>query len=164
MVSFEAQRIKTTIVILKMKSKIYTIGYEKKSIKEFVNILINSNVKILIDVREKAWSYKRDFCKTRFSKSLQEKGIIYIHVKEAGNPKEIRKLNTSLQHRLHVYKQYLHKTKSGVDELESIILGANLMGESICLTCYEKEHVNCHRNAIVDLIKNTFENIKIQHL
>ena len=147
-----------------MKSKIFTLGYEKKNINEFISILIKSDVKILIDVRETAWSYKRDFCKSNFTNALNDKGITYLHVKKAGNPKNIRRLQTSMKERLKIYKNYLKQTQSGIEDIESIILAASLDKENICITCFEKEHTDCHRSVIVEFLKDSITNLEIRHL
>jgi|ERR1051325_747973 uncharacterized protein (DUF488 family) len=147
-----------------MKNKVYTLGYEKKSINEFIEILQRAKIKILIDVRETAWSYKRDFCKTKFNEALERNGITYVHIRKAGNPKKIRRNSTSIQGCLNVYRKYLYKTKAGIEDLENILVAANLEGEAVCLTCYEKDHVNCHRSIITDCLKDTHSTLNICHL
>ena len=59
--------------------KIYTIGYEGKSIDEFIEELKNQGVKNLIDVRIRAGSRKKGFSKTALSEYLNNAGITYNH-------------------------------------------------------------------------------------
>ena len=55
--------------------QLYTLGYEKRSLGEFVQLLLDSEIDVLIDVREKAWSHKPGFSKTAFSVALANAGI-----------------------------------------------------------------------------------------
>ena len=61
---------------------LFTLGYEKRNISDFIEILRRARVDTLVDVRETAWSHKRDFCKTKFSTALKDVGIEYIHLKQ----------------------------------------------------------------------------------
>lgn len=143
---------------------LFTLGYEKKNINEFIDILVKSKIKILVDVRETAWSYKRDFCKSKFTSALAEHGITYIHVNKAGNPKALRRKAKSRSSCLEDYRKYLRDTESGIDDLESILVAARLENEAVCLTCYEREHVECHRSIIVDYLEGKVDGLSVKHL
>lgn len=147
-----------------MKLKIYTLGYEKKSIHEFIDILKEANVNILVDVRERAWSYKRDFCKTKFSAELKKGGIEYVHIRNAGNPRAFRTESISRDMVLSKYKRYLVKTKAGIPEINTLLYESRSAGKNICLTCFEREHDHCHRSIITDYLKSTNKSLQISHL
>ena len=53
-----------------MTATLHTIGYEKRTIEEFLELLRESEIDVLIDVRETAWSHKPGFSKTAFSAAL----------------------------------------------------------------------------------------------
>ena len=142
---------------------IYTIGYEKRNIQEYIEILKKARVQTLIDVRETAWSYKRDFCKVKFNSALSAAGIEYVHLKELGNPKKFRKNYSPADTILKKYKTYLEKTQSGIPALLNLIVFASFKNENVCLTCFEKDHRTCHRSIITECITNTFT-VKIVHL
>jgi uncharacterized protein (DUF488 family) len=44
---------------------LFTLGYEKRTIDEFIEILDDANVDVLIDVRDVPWSHKRDLAKSK---------------------------------------------------------------------------------------------------
>ena len=44
-----------------------TIGYEKRSLDEYIDLLLANGVEVVLDVRETAWSHKPGFSKTAFS-------------------------------------------------------------------------------------------------
>lgn len=142
---------------------IYTIGYEKRNIQEYISILKKAKVQTLIDVRETPWSYKRDFCKSKLSKELSSAGIDYVHMKELGNPKTFREKQTSADNILQRYKAYLEETQSGLATFQNFILISNLLKENICLTCFERDYQSCHRSIIVEQISKWHKG-KIIHL
>jgi uncharacterized protein (DUF488 family) len=143
--------------------RVYTLGYEKRNIVEFVDLLRQLHIQILIDVRETAWSYKKDFCKTSFKETLLKNGIQYVHVKDLGNPKTLRKSDEDRRKVLGKYKKYLEETEAGIFELMGIIEYAKKSKSNICLTCYERAHSDCHRSLIVNHIKSLVS-INITHL
>lgn len=143
--------------------KVFTLGYEKRNIEEFIAVLKEANVQVLVDVRETPWSYKKDFCKTRLKEALVKKGIEYVHVKGLGNPKQLRKSNTDRGTILNKYRKYLDETESGVLELMGIIDHAKKKKSNLCLTCYEREHLECHRSVIIDHIKSIIS-VTVTHL
>ena len=147
-----------------MACTVYSIGYERRTIEEFIEILQAAKVNILLDVREHPWSYKVNFRKNKLSAELAKAGIEYIHIPEAGNPKTIRKKYIKTETVLRKYKSYLEKTGSGLVEISDIIKIASKKGQNICLTCYERDYSSCHRSVITDaLTSNAFKN-KIIHL
>lgn len=147
-----------------MAVKIYSLGYEKRSIEEFVDLLKVSKVDILIDVREKAWSHKKWFCKTNFRWALQQADIEYVHIPQAGNPKSLRKTSLSSDRVLIEYKKYLQKTHSGLMELSNILLIAKYENKSVCLTCFEKDVNCCHRSILVDELIGMKIKVVVNHL
>ena len=69
---------------------LYTVGYEGRSIDDFVTILKSAGVTRLIDVREIPLSRKRGFSKSALKQRLDDESIAYVHYKELGSPSEIR--------------------------------------------------------------------------
>lgn len=130
--------------------KIYTLGYEKRTIDQFIEALKAADVHTLIDVRETAWSYKRDFCKVKFSQALSGAGINYIHLRELGNPKRFRRDDSDRDRVLGKYKSHLEETEAGIPEIIDLIKVAKRDKKNICLTCYEREHTECHRSIITN--------------
>lgn len=147
-----------------MPVTILTLGYEKKNIQGFTDQLKEAKVTLVLDVRERAWSHKRDFCKSRFEKYLSKHGISYVHIPEAGNPKAIRKKYVSNGTRLKKYEQYLVKTESGMKEISQIITDSNTKQGVICLTCFEGDHTACHRSVITDHLQKTIKSLQVRHL
>lgn len=144
-----------------MEFYLFTIGYEKKTIKEYITLLKQFDIKTLIDVREVAWSYKQDFRKQTLNKYLSKAKIKYIHLPEAGNPKFIRKSSLNIDECLFNYKEYLQETDAGMKLLKFLILKSALNGKNVCITCYEKDFLCCHRSIIVDVLRKHFNKLNI---
>ena len=86
---------------------LYTLGYERRTLREFINILTDARIAILVDVRETAWSHKPGFSKGQFQATLERAGIEYIHASFAGNPKWLRSNAESHAECLEWYSWYL---------------------------------------------------------
>ena len=52
-------------------ASLYTLGYEKRTLREFIAILTEAEIEILVDVRETAWSHKPGFSKGLFRSALK---------------------------------------------------------------------------------------------
>lgn len=129
-------------------STIYTIGYEKRSIDEYVELLVASRIDAVVDVRETPWSYKPGFSKTAFAAALAEHGIRYVHAKFAGNPKAIRREARTHDECLSAYRQYLGKCPDVIDRLDEVIARLHTEGRRVALTCFERHPGDCHRSIV----------------
>ncbi len=68
-------------------TELWTIGYEKVGVPDFVAALKAAKIKTLVDVREVANSRRAGFSKKSLAASLDEAGIAYMHMKPLGTPK-----------------------------------------------------------------------------
>src|SRR3954470_15861231 len=66
--------------------KLSTIGYEGKTLDEFVDELKRAGVEVVLDVRAVAASRRPGFSKTALGNSLRENGIDYRHYRALGTP------------------------------------------------------------------------------
>jgi len=144
-------------------SFLYTIGYEGRTLDEFVAQLKEFDISILVDVREIPHSRKKGFSKIPLSRCLREYHIDYLHVQELGSPKRLRqKLRLDGDHNYfsdEYYKYIRSRTKIIKD------LYASILGKVCCIMCYEKSFENCHRNIVADEIKKLDGNgIIVQHI
>jgi len=117
------------------------VGYEGKSLDEFIDILVGAGVTRIVDVRERPLSGKRGFSKTKLSEALAEPGIEYVHVRAAGNPH--RDLRHDIKRCLAAYREHLRDNPEVVDEVMAALQGARA-----ALLCVEHEHSACHRSVL----------------
>jgi uncharacterized protein (DUF488 family) len=130
--------------------KIYTLGYQGLNPEAYVQSLINAGVKVVIDVRENSWSQRPAYVGSTLRRSLEPAGISYQHWKALGNPSANRKTASSAAECMRRYRFYLKRNRASLLLFLEEILNAASNGNPFCLTCYEKEHRNCHRSVIVD--------------
>ena len=114
-----------------MKAKIYTLGTSNRSAEEFLEILKEYRIQIVIDVRRWPTSkYFFHFKKENLEKILEENNIEYFHFENLGGYRE------------GGYQAYT-KTKEFKEGLKELIKIAK--SKNIALICAEKLPWKCHR-------------------
>jgi len=131
---------------------IYTIGYEGRTLEDFIQTLKEHHINVVIDVRELPLSRKKGFSKTALSNALEKNDIAYIHMKSLGTPKELRdkfksKKITFKEFALK-YEEYLNTHPEALEKL----LQCALMNTCV-LMCYERDWKICHRRIIAEHMK-----------
>jgi uncharacterized protein (DUF488 family) len=128
--------------------KVFSLGYEGKSLDEYVRLLKAHGIGLVADVRETPWSFKKGFSRTPLSERLAAEGIQYVHVKSAGNPSRHRKQGLPQTEVIELYKRHLDANPDCLDEISALIEGCD-EGE-VCLLCFENKPHDCHRKVILD--------------
>jgi uncharacterized protein (DUF488 family) len=141
----------------KHNSSIYTIGYQDRSIEDFVNILKGHKLDYVIDIRDTPLSYKPGFSKGYLAKHLPEYGIFYKSIPELGVPKIYRKTLKPKQ-LWSKYRKLLAERSSQLDEVISICK-TNVP----VLMCFEADPKQCHRSILANKLKEQ-EKMMIVHL
>ena len=125
-----------------------TIGYEGRTLENYLNALIESNVTVLCDVRRNAISRKYGFSKATLAKACDRVGIHYEHLPELGIESQLRqglKKQEDFDALFEMYKKRILPMRS--DALEKIRFWLR-SGKAVALTCYEREAVQCHRHCV----------------
>jgi uncharacterized protein (DUF488 family) len=148
-----------------VEPKLFTIGYEGRSLEKYMNILIINDVHVLCDVRKNAFSQKYGFSKSQLEKACSGVGIKYIHVPQLGIESEYRQdLRTQKDYDIlfDVYEKttlkenwnYLLYVRQVIDE-----------EKRIALTCFEENPMQCHRSRVAKyLMKLPNINFILKHL
>ena len=131
-----------------MHRTLFTLGYEKRTIDEFIRILLDNRINVLIDVRETAWSHKRGFSKEAFRAALADAGIEYVHAEFAGNPKWLRREADSHAQCLDWYRWYLGEFEEILEAFTQLVDQFLSRGKRVCITCYERHARDCHRSIL----------------
>ncbi len=148
--------------------KIYTLGFTKKSAKEFFEILKNNNIHTLVDIRLNNISQLAGFTKGTdliyFLKEICKIG--YAHKIELAPTKEI----------LNDYKNKKISWTEYEERFNQLLGQRNIVGNlskyfsqdlgTICLLCSEPTPDKCHRRLVAEYLKNQLPdlNIEIVHL
>lgn len=120
--------------------KIYTIGYAGRGIMEFINVLKEHGIKMIVDVRRFPKSKDPDFVGENLKRILEENGIKYVF------------LGDSLGGFVRGgYEKYMEtpKFKEGFDILLNLI-----REHTLALMCKERNTKYCHRRFIASLLEN----------
>lgn len=115
---------------------LYTIGYEGRSLDEFLEELVAAEVDRLIDVRQVPLSRKRGFSKSTLAAALATKDIAYVHLKQAGNPFR------------HEAGDVLAKYAAHLDAGVVAEVAEAAKGHRAALLCYERHPGECHRSIL----------------
>jgi uncharacterized protein (DUF488 family) len=129
-----------------------TVGYEKRSPSELVDVLQAAGVEQLIDIRELPLSRRKGFSKTPLTALMAEAGIEYIHLRIAGNPFRRRPGNV-----LALYGKHLKRAPEIVD----VVLTTVKVKRS-ALLCVERDHECCHRSVLANALAQ--RGVAIEHL
>ena len=123
----------------------YTIGYEKKTIEQFIDLLKAAKIQTLVDVRKNPVSqYKLDFNKERLEETLRQHAIRYVHHPELGVPSEIRRKLGETGDYDWFFKQYDENVIPKLGE-EADFQSLNY---PIAVMCVELDPTRCHRHRI----------------
>jgi uncharacterized protein (DUF488 family) len=142
---------------------LYTIGFTKKSARDFFSLLKMFGVKSLLDIRLNATSQLAGFAKKDdlsffLSEICQCK---YRHLPEFAPTKEIldgyHEKKISWPEYEVLFKQLLEERKP-----DSILLATEL--NNACLLCAEPTPEKCHRRLVAEYLKSAYPEIEIKHL
>jgi hypothetical protein len=131
-----------------------TIGYEGKSLENYLNQLLQAGVTLLCDVRRNPLSRKYGFSKSTLRKACEGIGIRYEHLPELGiSSEERRDLETQADYDalFATYKRNdLPQQKAVLEKIGSWIE----QGERVALTCYEAQPHQCHRHCVSEAVEH----------
>jgi uncharacterized protein (DUF488 family) len=145
------------------RKKLFTIGYEQTPAKSVLDELEQAGVKLLVDVRAVASSRRPGFSKSQLAAGLDERGISYVHLRGLGTPKEGRLAARAGQYDTlqKIYAKHL-KTPQAKEELDELSALVKKSGP-VCILCYERDHLHCHRRWIAEIIEDR-DDVKIDNL
>lgn len=128
-----------------------TIGYEQKNIDDFLNILIQKNIDVLIDVRNNPFSMNFQFIGTKLEKYLESVDIEYVHIPELGIEGSKRKNLETKKDYAALFSEYKGSLESKKKYLDKIVL----LGKErkVALMCFEKDPSFCHRGVIAEYLR-----------
>ncbi len=135
------------------KGKLFaTIGYEGLAIEQYLNKLIENDIRLLVDVRKTPLSRKYGFSRTKLSELSNNFNIGYEHLPELGIVSDKRKSLKSSKDYKYLFSDY-EKTVIP-DERESIarLYDFYLDSSRIAITCFEKCHTTCHRHKVAEAV------------
>lgn len=134
---------------------IWTIGHSTRTLAEFLELLAEHDIQVLVDVRTFPGSRKYpQFNKESMGESLPAAGVEYLHAPELGGRRKPREdsPNSAWRHpSFRAYADYMETQpfRDGVRRLEEIAASRRT-----CIMCSEAVWWRCHRSLISDCLKS----------
>lgn len=130
----------------------FTVGYEGQEPDQFIKLLSDQGIDILVDVRKDAYSKQdKSYGEGTLSRTASEAQIKYIHMPELGVDYNLRQdLKTTHDYETYFkrYSEYLNKNP----DLPAFLAKLS-KNNVICLMCYEKDFRRCHRSVLANKLE-----------
>ena len=136
--------------------RIWTIGHSTRGIDEFISLLKENQIKLLVDVRAFPGSRRYpQFNKDTLAESLNAHRIRYEHFPELGGKRKSRpdSRNTAWRNAsFRGYADYMEteQFQKGIERLLEIVSEAG----ATAIMCAEAVWWRCHRSLIADYLKS----------
>ena len=143
--------------------KLFTIGFTKKTARDFFELLQESDVKRIVDVRLNNVSQLAGFAKKNDLTYFLEKicNVEYVHAPELAPTKDIL---DDYKKRGGDWKIYEERFLSLMKEREvEKTLSKQIISEG-CLLCSEHRPHHCHRRLVAEYLKHHWGDVDVIHL
>lgn len=125
-----------------------TIGYEGRTLEQYLNTLLCGGVTLLCDVRRNPISRKYGFAKSTLANACNGVGIRYEHLPELGIASEERDGLQSQADYDRLFARYARHSLPKQGQILGKIRTWIRSGERVALTCYERLPHQCHRHSV----------------
>ncbi|MDO0935179.1 DUF488 family protein [Streptomyces sp. DG2A-72] len=132
---------------------LWSAGYEGRDIDSFVASLVGNRISVVADVRLTPISRKKGFSKTRLGEALAEADIKYTHLRGLGNPKDNRE--PFWDGRVEVGRarfRGLLRSEEAQSDLDR--LAEHARSSRVAVLCFEKDESRCHRQVVLETVRN----------
>lgn len=130
----------------------FTVGYEHTTQAGLIAALQEHGVKCVIDTRDVANSRRAGFSKKLLAASLDEGGIVYIHLRPLGTPKAGREANRAgrMDEFRAIYEASFQRPEAQLALLEAEEL---CRASPTALLCFCADGQKCHRHRIAQALE-----------
>ncbi len=144
--------------------RIWTIGHSTHAIDEFIALLKENEIKLLVDVR--AWPGSKrypQFNKDALAESLNAHGIRYEHFRELGGKRKSKPDSRNTAWRNASFRGYADymETEQFQRGIERLLDVAAETGPT-AIMCAEAVWWRCHRSLVADYLKA--RGVKVLHI
>lgn len=134
--------------------RLFTIGYQGKSLEGYINQLIYHEVKVLCDVRKNAFSMKYGFSKRQLHTACKGVGIQYVHLPSLGIASAKRKDLKNQSDYDELFEAYKKDVLPLQTDDEIAIMEMLSKYGNVALTCFEADSCQCHRRPLAEYIQS----------
>ncbi|HPH67856.1 MAG TPA: DUF488 family protein [Kofleriaceae bacterium] len=133
--------------------RVCTIGYEGRTLENYLNALLAAGVTLLCDVRRNPISRKYGFSKSTLANGCAGVGIRYEHLRELGIDSEQRQSLVTQADYDALFADYeRHSLPLQRSSLQQIVAWLKA-GQRVALTCYESLPQQCHRHCVAETLE-----------
>lgn len=144
------------------KPAVFTAGYEGLSIDSFLNLLVVSGVRRLIDVRNNPIARRYGFHKSTLQRLTERLEIDYVHVPELGIRSEDRQSLVDQDAYDSLFDKYentvLQREFRAIQQVTRLVMELPSV-----LVCMEAEPSCCHRSRLAAAVSDA-TNLPVRHL
>nr|DAQ38403.1 MAG TPA: protein of unknown function DUF488 [Caudoviricetes sp.] len=143
----------------------FTIGYEGKTIENYINRLIKNNIHLVCDVRANPFSRKYGFSQRDLSVLLKKIGIEYVHMPELGIVSDKRQALKTQEDYDALFSWYEKNILPTKIEILNKLRDTLKQYKRIAITCFEADVKQCHRGRIAKILSEQSDwNTPIEHI
>jgi uncharacterized protein (DUF488 family) len=139
---------------------IWTLGHSQRSFDEYVEILSDHGVELVVDIRSKPFTrFTPHFNRARLQPGLEELGLRYVFLgdKLGGMPNKDEYYDAE-GHTRYALISRQPWFAAGIQEVEAFAAT-----QSVALTCLEDEPERCHRHLLVGKALND-RGVDVEHI
>jgi hypothetical protein len=134
-------------------SAFFTIGYEGRSVENYMNALIRNCVRTLVDVRRNPFSMKYGFSKKQLLEICNKLGMEYIHIPELGIESARRKNLDGDEDYSALFSEYESDLATNGEPFLRSLYDIFVRERQIAITCFESDHLHCHRHKVAEALQ-----------
>ncbi|MBE3576197.1 MAG: DUF488 domain-containing protein [Limnochordales bacterium] len=145
------------------KPVLCTIGYTKKSLRRFIQLLLDAGVEKVVDIRRNNTSQLAGFSKKDdLAYILSLVNIDYEHIIDLSPSAQL----LARYHKDHDWAAFVADFRKEGKERQMLELAKQLAysPQRLCLLCTEDRPDHCHRRIVAEWIKSLRQEIEIIHL
>lgn len=135
---------------------IYTIGYERRTVADLMKQLHLLKIEVLADVREKPISRRYEFNAKYLMQSCIAENIDYQPWPNLGSTEELRDQLKASGDIKTFHKNFRDYTEKKLTEAMKMI-SSEISRKSVALMCYERNHEDCHRSMLAEILSEQLD-------
>ena len=155
--------LETSMIERPLARRMFTIGFTKKSMREFATLLRDARIKRVVDIRLRPVSQYSGFARKEDLEFLLElMGIEYVYSQElAPTPQMLDGYWSN-----NDWTRYEHAFRKLIDDRKPDDLLKQLLtpGVNVAFLCSEDTPEHCHRRLVSEYAKRIFRDLEIVHL
>jgi uncharacterized protein (DUF488 family) len=142
---------------------VFTLGHSTRPISEFLDLLREHCVQVLIDVRRYPGSRRHpQYSRDSLATSLQEAGIEYMHEPGLGGRRAVRPGSPHTAWRVEAFRGYADHMETPEFEAALGRLMDRAARETVAILCAEAVPWRCHRRLISDAL--VARDVEVRHI